>query len=234
MSSEDKDPLVSATEGVVRGVLGWTEEKLKECVEKFRNRDLVFIRDKDTIQRAKDVRKKGEFAFFKHYVKGKEFQQYRIQFQLGLTLRSLEKKGLDFSGLKNTIFKKYDKQGLHIAQFVQNGIFSKYVGNLLEQDNTEHEIPREIIKVLHNIESTVSFIKKTDDIRQKSKEIVSKIYATSPQTFIISSSGNEAMKKCRKIKVIVMQDISSSYDDELFSSKHKEIYFLNRVNDLAD
>ena len=88
-SGTPPDPVESAAKGAVKAVLEYSEEKLKELVERFKNKDLVFIQDKEIIEIAKEQRAKGEWAFFKIYVKDNDL---RILFQMGLTLRELEKK----------------------------------------------------------------------------------------------------------------------------------------------
>ena len=123
METSSKDPLVSAAEGATRGVLGWTEEKLKGLVEKFHNRDIAFVSDLETINLAKKQRKTSEWELFRDYI---EDPDLRILFQMGLTLRDLEKKNRPIAPLRQKIFKKYEIEGLHIAQVVQNGILNAY------------------------------------------------------------------------------------------------------------
>ncbi|MEA3513951.1 MAG: hypothetical protein U9R34_00580 [Nanoarchaeota archaeon] len=127
MSSDvgiSKDPIESAAKGVTKGALEWTNDKLKPWVVKLRNKELAFIRDSETIETAKEQRKKGEYTFFSKYVAD---EKLRVLFQMGLTLRNLEKSGniktLRF--LKVKIRNTHKREGLHIAYFVQNGLFSE-------------------------------------------------------------------------------------------------------------
>lgn len=89
MSSESSpDPIESAAKGFTKGTLEWTHEKLKEWIIKLKNRDLAFIKDIETINLVKEQRETGEWDFFKKYVND---NQIRILFQMGLTLKKLEK-----------------------------------------------------------------------------------------------------------------------------------------------
>lgn len=225
MEISSEDPLASASEGVTKGVLSWTEEKLKELITKFHNRDIAFVEDPETINLAKEQRKTSEWNLFKEYI---EDSDRRILFQMGLTLRKLEARGKipDLKTLRDKILNKYDTKGLHIAQFVQNGFFGKFLGNILERASTPQRLKFEIENLFENIDKMVLFVKKDNDVDKKTEEVVTKILANSPNTFIICGSGR-AMENCENIKGKVMKRISD-YVAELYKTEFKEIYFLNK------
>ncbi len=150
-----KDPVDSAAKGATKAFLEYSEEKIKQFIEKFKNRDIAFVEDSEIIDIAKEVRETGEWDLFKNYVDNEEF---RILFQMGLTLRRLEKEGKPIEPLKKRILNKYDITGLHIAYFVQNGFFSKYIGNVLERASTPQRLTFEIKNLFENIDNTVIFI----------------------------------------------------------------------------
>lgn len=227
METSSEDPLASATEGVTKGFLKWTEEKVKQLIVKFQNRDIAFVSDPETINLAKEQRKTSEWGLFKQYI---EDPDLRILFQMGLTLRKLEKNPKQLENLRSKILNKYDTKGLHIAQFIQNGFFGKFIGSILERTSTPQKLTFEIENLLKNIEKTAIFIKHKDDVNKKTAEIVTKIQANSPNTFIICSSGR-AVEKCEKIKGKVMKRISG-YDSELYKTEWKEIYFINKAETL--
>lgn len=229
-SDSSRDPVESAAKGAVRAGLEWTEEKVKQLAHRFQNRDIIFVGDPKTIEIAKEQRKTSEWGLFKNYV---EDEELRILFQMGLTLRRLEKEESDFKPLKDKIHNKYGARGVHIANFVQNGFFSKYVGNILDKALTDNELKLAIHSLLENIDKTVSFINNRDDSKQKTGDVVTKIQAHSPNTFIISSAGS-ATNICDKVHKDVMQKVSSTYTSELYVSEEgegKKIYFLNRISD---
>ena len=223
MATSSEDPLASASEGVTKGVLSWTEEKIKSLIVKFKNKDIAFVEDPETINLAKKQRRTSEWALFIEYI---EDTDLRVLFQMGLTLRRLEKQQARLESLREKILRKYDAKGLHIAQFIQNGFFGKFVGNILERASTPQKLRFEIENLLKNIEKTTIFIKHDDDVDKITEEIVTKILANSPDTFIICSSGS-AMKKCEKIEKKVMKRISG-YVAELYKTEIKEIYFINK------
>ena len=227
MATSSDDPLASATEGVTKGFLSWTEDKLKDLVKRFHNREIAFIEDPETIDLAKKQRKTSEWGLFIEYIDDSDL---RILFQMGLTLRKLEGNQKQLESLRGKILNKYNAKGLHIAQFIQNGFFGKFIGNILVRASTPQRLKFEIENLLNNIERTCVFVKSADDVDKITEEIVTKILANSPDTFIICSSGS-AMKKCEKIEKKVMDRISG-YVDELYKTEIKEIYFINKISEL--
>lgn len=227
MSSEP-DPLESISKGAAKGVteavIDWGEVKLKELIIKLKNRDLAFIEDYETIELVKEQRKTGEWDLFKEYVSDCDL---RIQFQMGLTLRKLERGGDDFGPLLKKINKKYGTKGLHIAFFVQNGLFGKYVSTVLELGYSTERVIKELKALFEDIDKAVSFISQTDKVQQKSKEIITKIQANSPEIFIMSGCHTIAMEKCRQIKEIVMGEISG-YEHEDLYAPNRQIYFITK------
>lgn len=225
MKTSSKDPIASASEGAVKGILSWTEEKIKELLVRFKNRDIAFVQDPKTITLAKEQRKTSEWNLFKEYI---EDPDRRILFQMGLTLRKLEaqEQFKELNSLRNKILNRYDAKGLHVAQFIQNGFFGKFLGNILERASTPQKLKFEIENLLENIDMMVFFVKQDDDVDKKTEEVVVKILANSPNTFIICGGG-KAMENCEEIMKKTMKRISN-YTVELYKTEFKEIYFLNK------
>lgn len=228
MSLDNSDPIESIAKGTTEGALNYLGMSLKTLVDKFMNKDLSFVEDEEVISVAKEQRKKAEWDLFRTYVKDKEMH---ILFQMGLTLRELENDKKDFEPLKNKIRNKFKKRGLHIAYFIQNGLFGKLIANILGRFRTTEDIKSEVENILNNIEKTVTFINQFDKEEYISEEIITKIRAHSPETFIISSVGS-AIETCIKVKESVMEIISDNYTCEVYENEgeNKRIYFLNRKN----
>lgn len=227
MSSEDS--VESTVKGATKGLLEWTEEKIIQAVKQFIDKNIAFVEDPETIKLMKEQREKGELDIFKGYIKDKDLH---VLFQMGLVLRHLEKENKDFEPLKKKIKKKYFEKGLRVAYFVQNGLFNKYIGNLLDKGLSSTEIKSEIENLFENIDNVVAFVSHTDKIVQKINEIITKIQAHSPETFIISSIG-AAIDVCEQIKNGVMQGIINYECEEYISEvKSKQIYFLNRISEI--
>jgi len=207
-------------------------ERIIELARKIKNKDLYFLDDDSIIKEAKKKRKAGEFKLFSDYIGDNKF---RILYQLGLTLRGYEKGDQyqeDTKRLRETIKKQYKVQGLHISYFAQNGLFSELLKNLWGKELTEAEIASEIGDFLKEIDNKVIFIYRDDDSKAKTQEVLTKIRAHSPETFIISSM-KSAMDICKEIKEGVSEQLSKDYDITEYSiddnqKEIKLIYFLNR------
>lgn len=223
-----KDAIESASKGATKAILEWSEEKVKLLVQQFRHRDIAFVQDVETIEVALEQRKMSEWDLFqKNILDGR----LRILFQMGLTLRRVEHNRKQCSNLRDRIVKKYGVEGLHIAQFVQNGLFSKFIGSILEKPITPEGLKSEIENLFENIERTNSFIQIEDNVEKEADKVVTRIQSFSPGTYIISGS-KSAREKCEEVKDIVMRRISG-YSLELYKTDIKEIYFLNKVEKIA-
>ncbi|MEM3452722.1 MAG: hypothetical protein QW835_03735 [Candidatus Hadarchaeum sp.] len=144
-------------------------------------------------------------------------------------MRKLEKDIKKRDNLRDKILKKYGKKGLHIAQVVQNGIFSRFLGTILERAPTAQALKTEIVNLFENIENRVVFIQRanikgTKYIKNKTEEIIAKIRAHSPEVFVISSAGT-AMETCKKIANDAINKILD-YTYELVETENKRMYFL--------
>lgn len=222
-----KDSVASTAEGVTKGILNWTEDKIKGVVERFNNNDIAFVQDPETINLAKEQRKTSEWNLFKQYINDHDLH---ILFQMGLTLRKLERKKERVESLRGKIIDKYDTKGLHISQLIQNGFFNRFLANALERTPTPQQLKFEIKSFLDNIERTVVFVKDYDNVDYKTKEIIVRIQANSPRTFMVCGSGY-AKQKCDQIGEIMQKWVHEraiSYDYEIYVTENKRVYFLNK------
>ena len=131
MEISSKDPLSSIAEGVTKATLNSSIDGLKNWIDKFKNKKLAFIRERETIDMVRAQLKSNELSFYKNYIDDPTIKDYIL---MGLTLRKLESKS-DFKrikNLRNKIYKKYDLKGLHASQLVQNGVLSRHITNLME------------------------------------------------------------------------------------------------------
>jgi len=186
--SSDSDPIASASKGAVEGTLNFASNKIANLLEKFRNKELVFIQDQYTINIVKEQLKSGEWLLCEKHIKNPE---YRTLIKIGLTLRSLEKRGkIDLlENLRTKIHSVYGQKGLHIAQLVQERIFSELIGDLAPNVKSANDFIISIEEFLNEIEKTCIFIKKDDQTEQVFDKIKTRLYANNPYLFIIFSSG---------------------------------------------
>lgn len=222
MSSED--PVESLVAGAVKGTLEWTSDFIKSLALKFKDRKLAFIQDSETIQIVKEQYNSGELNFYKIYIEDKELL---FLAKLGLTLRKLEGNPDRRTNLRNKVFKKYELKGLHIVQFVENGILSRYTAILIDNLSSIEDLKKKIADTLNDIEKYVLFVQAKDNERGVIELVRTKVFANSPIIFILSGihPASEIVKKCEE----TITKLLSDYELERISSGLKENLFYKRI-----
>lgn len=222
MSSDD--PISSATEGVTKGVLEWSSQKLGNWIKKFRNKELAFIQDTKTIELVREQYNSGEGKFYNEYIADKNLL---FLVRMGLTLRKLDNNLERQKNLRGKIFRKYKIEGLHIAEFVQNGILNRYLGFLIEELISIENLKKDIEEILRNIEKYTIFVQAFSNKFELLKKANIKVDSHSPCIFIISGFKNAAKivgDSIEDLKVILKE-----YEFERFSGGEKEILFFKRA-----
>lgn len=175
-----EDPIESATSGAVKGVLEWSAEQIKSLAQKFKDKKLAFIQDSETIKLVKEQYNSGELNFYKIYIEDKDLL---FLVKLGLTLRRLKENPDRRTNLRDKIFKKYELKGLHIAQFVENGILSRYTAILIDNLSSVDDLKKKIANTLNDVEKYVLFVQAKDTGRGIVESVRTKIFANSPNIF---------------------------------------------------
>lgn len=222
------NPISDIAEGTTKGILDWSLDKITFFLQKLEHRELAFIEEQKTIDIVKEQYLSGESKFYGKYIKDKKFL---FLARLGLSLRKMERDKERRVNLRDKIFKKYSVEGLHLAEFVENGILNRYVGILIEGLVSIEKLERDIEDILKNIEKYTIFVKWTSKKAEIIKKVDIMINANSPCIFIISGFGTAAkivQESIEQFKVI-MKD----YDFERVSSGEKEILFFKRRTNLG-
>jgi len=225
MSSEN--PIADAAEGVTKAVIKVTAEGIKQLAEKLRERKYIFVEDPEVIKKASEERKTSEWNLFKTYVDDKKL---RILFHVGVALRGMEREKGRMQLLRDRIKRQYGTEGLHIAELIQNGFFNRFLANALGRTQMPEQLKIEIKNLLDNIEKDVVFVKEGDNVDYLTKEIITRLHANSPKTFIICSSG-WAVQKFRQIEELMKKMVHMKvirYDYESYESEYTEVLFLNK------
>lgn len=189
INSDDKT-IRDIAEGTTKGILNWTKEftkdQIRSLVSRFRDKDIAFIQDVETIRTVKEQLRSGEWDISSKYVKDKDL---RLLIQMGLTLRKLENdKKLDkLQNLRDKIRSKFGSRGLHIAQFVQVGMLATYLGVVISKIVDKNDLVTQIEEILNNIDKFVVFIQEKDSPDEKIDEVKIKIHANNPATLMLFS-----------------------------------------------
>ncbi len=230
MGTSSEDLVKDIAEGVTRGIVKETKATVRESIlaliDKFRNGKLGFIQDPDTIEVVKEQRKVGELSQYKSFVGDREKIDIII---LGLALRRLDNQDNRerVENLRSKIYLKYNKEGLHIAQVVQNGILNRYIITLLEQGFSIEAAKPQVKSFLENIEEHVCFVTSESVPEQIVEEVKIKIISHSPNIFVLSGT-KSAMKITIDAYNLVLE-IKLPYAIEKYSGPKRELYFFSRL-----
>lgn len=221
-----EDIISDAAKGATEGFLNWSSSTIKELVAKLKHGNLGFIQDEKTISIVKEQYNSGELAIYKEYIDNKEML---FLIKMGLTLRKLEKDKDEKRklNLRNRIFSKYDVKGLHIAQFVENGILNRYVGILIDDIISIDKFKKDIIEILNNIEKYALFVKTEDNDRSVIKQSLTIITSHRSMIFIVSGllSAAKVIRNCEN----GLKELLIDYELEKMSSGQKEVLFFKRI-----
>lgn len=217
------NPVSDITEGLVKATLNLSIEKIQSIIEGFKNKDIAFIKDNETINLVKEQQKAVEMKLYKQYIKDKSLL---LLVKMGLTLRRLENNHEKLEDLRDKIFRKFGVNGLHICEFVQTGILSRYIFILVEKVISIEDLEKEINTILNNIEKHALFVTINSNLRMTLNLAFQSVSINNPSIFIISGSGT-ASKIVREITV-QLQNLLSQYELEKISTTNKEILFFKR------
>ena len=211
------DPIKDFGEGIGKGaitvLLEYSEEKIKELVDLFKNKKLRFIGDEQTIKVAKETKNSGEWNFYKAYIKDEEIL---FIIRLGLVLRKIETNQEKLQNLREKIKRKYDVNGLHIAYFVQNGILNRYVAILLDNLDSTKKLEETIINTLNNIDKHIIFVDWRYKESQLLKEAITITTSHKPSIFVISGIANAAKIVSESTTKLI--DSLNNYEHEIMST----------------
>lgn len=213
------------TSGVVKGVISWGEDKIKELARSFKDRKLAFIQDSETIDVVKEQLKSGEWDICKKYLRDTKL---KILVQMGLTLRRLDLSNnkLALKNLRDKIVKKYGENGLHIAQFVQNKILSDFIGSYVSRGTSIEDLITNVELLLINIEKNVLFVKSEDKLDKLMRELEIKLIANGPSIFIIFAR-QSAYENGKALKHEMFDKFAlTNYKIETKQEKDKLLLFL--------
>ena len=213
-------PLAEAT----YGTLEWTKDKILNVVARFRNKDLAFVEDPETIELVREQRHSTEWQILSEYLKDKRL---RIIAQIGLSLRKLENDRGKVDKLRIKILKRYGQEGLHIAEAVQNEVLSTFIGVDSPLSKSPADLTNQIEKLLNNVDKFIVFVKPGDNLDRRVKEIGTRLMVDVPNTLILYGCRSDARMNVRSI-VKKLEKSTSSYAFTISESKIKTIVIATK------
>lgn len=210
--------------GMTKGALEWGEDKIRSIVGKFKNKEIAFIEDPETISIVKKQRKSSEWKILDNILKDKKL---RILANMGLTLKDLEKDPIATQELRNTIHRRYGAEGLHIAEAIQNGIISIFIGIETPITHVPADLTRKVENLLNNVEKYIVFIGPDDNVDFRLRQIQTRLLADVPDTLILFG----AYKAKRHVKDMAIK-IGNDFEDYEISCTENDIKILVVINKL--
>ena len=208
--------------GAVRGALDWTTEQVEAFAAKLLNRDLAFVQNEQTIDQIQEERKGEEYLILKQHISN---PRLRVLVVMGLTLRRLERDPADkrrLHSLRNKILRKYGASALRAAELVQRGIVGILYMTIISESRSPADISTAIENLLENVDQYAVFIQERDGIRATVDDLVIRIRANQPRTFVILGYG-VAIEKAKKVVEGVLEKLPKTYGVERHETE-KEFY----------
>lgn len=221
MSSDN--PISEMAEGTTKGLLDWSTDKIIQFVQKLKDKKLAFIEEKNTIEVVKEQYHSGEVKFYQKYIHDKNLL---FLVRIGLALRKIENDEDRVQNLRNKIYNKYDSNGLHIAQFVQNGILNRYFGLLIEQLLSEEDLAKKMFNILTKINEHSLFVSSNAKVAEIVRKVSTIVDSHQPSIFVIA--GTKSAAKIVSDSVSPLETVMEDYELERFSQENKEILFFKK------
>ena len=128
---------------------------------------------------------------------------------------------------KHFDMKKYDIKGLHVAQFVENGVLNRYIGILLDDIDSIENFKKRINEIIDNIEKYVFFVKKEHTERFILDHCLRTVTSNLSMIFIVSGRGPVAkiIRDLEKRLIVLL----NGYQLEKMSKGENENLFFKRI-----
>jgi hypothetical protein len=181
------DPLKSVTQGVTLGALEWTEQKIKDLVKQFQNRQLAFIKSADNIELVKEELRSSEFSILRQFIPKKT--KYSIQIQMGLALRRIANDQPRAMELRNRIQRTFGDSGLHVAEITQIGLTNQLLTRLVGLYPKPEEVTNKFLYFLDHIEDLAIFVRNDSVPSAIASVILTRIESYTIHLMILFGSG---------------------------------------------
>ncbi|MEK6913746.1 MAG: hypothetical protein AABW47_03690 [Nanoarchaeota archaeon] len=223
LNNSEEKIIENSVKGAVKGLLEFSKDQIDSIIKRIRDKKFAFIGDEKTIETAREQYQSGESKFYHTYIHNKEFL---FLIGMGLTLRKVESNDEKRQNLRAKILYKHKVRGLHIAEFVQNGILNRYIGILLEIVNSIVELEKQIEEVLRNIEKHSLFIQHDDTLGTVIRKALTITDAHNPNIFVISGEGVCVL--LIKENVLKISDSLKDYSLKRISTAKRECLFFRK------
>jgi hypothetical protein len=230
MTSEPETDLISSiSTGIAKGTLEWSKDEITKMVKQLSNGELAFIEDQETIDVVKKQREKPDLKLYRKYILDRDLI---LQIQMGFVLKRFEATGdqTKLHDLRDKILKRYGKTGLHVAQLVQSGIFSRYVGLLIGDTENDSELKYGMESLLKDIDKHVIFVDSKTDVEKIANVISNRINVLLPRGMILFSKRGVQKEKAAKIIELVRGCVEGyRFENQVDSESDSRYDFIIKI-----
>lgn len=181
------DPLTSAAAAKVGEKLSeGAIAKAKQLATRFRQREVAFIEDPETIKLVTDARKNPEYLLLQRFTKdgGK-----RALLRLGIILRQFETDASRIDRERRRVLGTHGLAGWHLAQGMEHGILTLLHEALLRLGVGEKALDAEMGAILQSVDRYVNFVTAGTDPGTETTIIAAKARLAFPLAFAVAGSG---------------------------------------------
>lgn len=220
-------PTEDAAKGAAGAILDLSVKNIPELVRRFRDGQLAFIKDRESIDTVKQERDSAEWEVIRKFIP-KEERVLGIQIQMGLALRVMEDRGQKgrIEDLRLKIFTRFGSQALHIAELAQRGILTEFLARLTKMYASPADVRSKFVSFLKQSEDLAIFVEGTDSVPAMVRMIKVRLDQIGAHTVLVFSRGfarsnaNKIVKKLKEDKrgyVIETQDDGRQLTHFIFS-----------------
>ena len=209
----DPDPIESAAKGAVEGALRWTKEEVKTLASRLMDGEIAFVQDEETIDEIREERRSEEYKIFKEHLRDREL---RVLAVMGLTLRRMESKPSQqrqLQNLRTKIHKRFGASSLRAAELVQRGIASTLYLTVISESKSPADASHALENLLRSVDMYTVFVQEGDKVGDTTSDLVLRLKANRPRTFIVLGYGR-ARTKAKSIVKRVMKELPDPYGHE--------------------
>lgn len=162
-------------------------EKARQLANQFRQREVAFIEDPDTIKLVTDVRKNPEYLLVQRFTKD---SGRRTLLRMGIILRQFEKDPSRIDRERARVLRTHGLAGWHLAQAMEHGILTLLHEALLRLGINEKTLESEMGAILSQVDKYVNFVTAETASDAETTIIAAKVRLVFPLAFAIAGSGN--------------------------------------------
>jgi hypothetical protein len=176
-----------ATEGATKAGLEFAAERISEWISKFKNKELAFIQDKETILAVRRERESAEWKLISQFLKDPPL---RIQVQVGFVFRELQKNKEKLGEARARIIATYGTDGLHVAELAQLGILGELLARLTSlMGSSVQDVSKSLTSFLENSKSLAIFVTAESSVRLIVRKAETRLESLEPHLLIFFAKG---------------------------------------------